>query len=322
VRQLVTFSSKQVLEFKTVDLNAILTSFYKLLRRTIREDVTIEVAAGPEPMWIEGDVGQLEQVVMNLAVNAQDAMPCGGTLVIETARVSVPAGSAGKLDEQDPGSYARLVFRDNGSGMTKETLEHLFEPFFTTKARGRGTGLGLSTVYGIVKQHGASIEVDSVPGEGSTFTISIPLAASAAPEAEIADAPRGSRRGCERILLAEDDQSVRELAARILTRHGYEVLASSDAKGALDALAEAKGPVDLLLTDVIMPDLNGPELYAKVRQRCPAIKVVYMSGYTDHVVLPDGVSRSRSSFLQKPFSVDQLTEKVREVLESSLIAAD
>jgi PAS domain S-box-containing protein len=322
VRQLVTFSSKQVLEFKTVDLNAILTSFYKLLRRTIREDVAIEVSAGPDPMWIEGDVGQLEQVVMNLAVNAQDAMPSGGTLAIETARVNVPAGSAAKLDEQEPGSYARLVFRDNGSGMTGETLEHLFEPFFTTKARGRGTGLGLSTVYGIVKQHGASIEVDSVPGEGSTFTISIPLADSAAPEAEIADAPQGSRRGCERILLAEDDQSVRELAARILARHGYEVLTSSDAKGALDALAEAKGPVDLLLTDVIMPDLNGPELYAKVRQRCPAIKVVYMSGYTDHVVLPDGVSRSRSSFLQKPFSVDQLTEKVREALESSLIAAD
>jgi len=316
VQQLLAFSRKQMLEFRSIDLNSELKVINNLLRRTVREDIAIRFEPAAGSLLICGDLGQLEQVLMNLAINAQDAMPEGGTLSIATAAVELDAQAAQELPETKPGSYAVLRISDTGTGMDSATLAQIFEPFFTTKARGHGTGLGLSTAYGAVKQHGGSIAVDSAPGQGTTFSIYLPLSAQpsacvATEESEPSNAP-----GRETILLTEDDDMARELAETILSLQGYEVLSAASGQEALELLAQQSSEIDLLLTDVIMPDMNGNQLYNQIATRKPAIKVLYMSGYPANVIAPRGVMTDSLNFIQKPFMVNSLITKVREVLDA------
>ena len=315
VRQLLAFSRKQTLEFKHIDLSALLRNFEKLLRRTIREDVAIHmVLAQPLPL-INGDVGQLEQVVINLAVNAQDAMPDGGDLTIETAEVELDESYAAQHKGVPPGMYAMLVVSDTGYGMDAETRKHLFEPFFTTKEKDKGTGLGLATVYGIVKQHGGNVWSYSEPGLGSTFKVYLPVSTESTVSEQYVPKAPSAVRGSETVLLAEDNEQVRELALAILKRQGYTVLPAASGKEALAILDRLDGPVDLLLTDVVMPEMNGKQLFDRVSATCPDIKVLYMSGYTDNVIAHHGMIDASIHYIQKPFSVKALAAKVREVLD-------
>ncbi|MFZ5769895.1 MAG: PAS domain S-box protein [Thermodesulfobacteriota bacterium] len=316
VRQLLALSRKQVMEFKDIDLNSVLAQFEKLLRRTIREDIAINIRSAPSLPLIRGDIGQLEQVIMNLAVNAQDAMPRGGRLTIETERVEVDEAYAGEKPGMTAGVYVRLMISDSGCGMDSETLAHMFEPFFTTKAKEEGTGLGLATVYGIVKQHGGSIWVYSEAGKGSTFKLYFPVAGEPgmAQRAGAADAAAMDMRGSETILLVEDNEQVRNLARTILSRRGYALLIARDGSDALDILDRHEGQLHLLLTDVIMPGMSGRELFDRLAGRYPEMKVLYMSGYTDNVIAHRGVLEAGVNFIQKPFTVNGLLAKVRKVL--------
>lgn len=315
VRQLLAFSRKQVLEFRPVDLNDVLSQFESLLRSTIREDVRIEVVPAPSLPLIRGDVGQLEQVVMNLAVNAQDAMPDGGTLTIETQLTQLDDEYAAVHDGVTPGEYAMLGVSDTGCGIDEETMEHIFEPFFTTNDDG-GTGLGLATVYGIAKQHGGSIWVYSEPGRGATFKIYLPVAE----HVDISEPapPAGPRdlNGFETILLVEDHDQVRELAHEILRRHGYNVLLANDGEEALALMGSYTDPLHLLLTDVVMPQMSGKALFERLTETRPGLRVLYMSGYTDNVIAHRGVIDEGVNFIQKPFAVQALAAKVRQVLDS------
>ena len=316
VRQLLAFSRKQVLAVIPLDLNAVLTQFRKLLRRTIREDVEIRVTLAPSIPTVQGDVGQLEQVVMNLSVNAQDAMPDGGVLTIETAETVLDADYAATHEGAKPGRYVMMAVSDTGIGMDELTREHLFEPFFTTKAPDKGTGLGLATVYGIVKQHGGNIWVYSESGRGSTFKVYLPVSDLPAVTPE-SDAPqRPAERGTETVLLVEDNEGVRGMTEAMLRRQGFSVLSEGSPSTALSRLDRHDGPVDLLLTDVVMPEINGKQLYEAARVRRPGIRVLYMSGYTDEVIAHQGVIDPDVSFIQKPFSHKALVAKVRNVLDS------
>jgi len=317
VRQLLAFSRQQTLEFKTTDLNRLVLGFEKLLRRTIREDIEILINPGSDVPTIRGDRGQLEQVLMNLAVNAQDAMPEGGTLHIETSSAEFDEAFARSRPGVTPGSYALLSLTDTGIGMDVETRERIFEPFFTTKEKGRGTGLGLATVYGIVKQHGGNIWVYSEPESGTTFKCYFPVA-----DPDLERAPReanvdSENTGSETIMVVEDEELVRNLAVSILKRKGYEVLSAEDPQECLVLLESRPKPVDLLLTDVVLPGMNGRELFQEVSSRFPTSRVLYMSGYSDDVVTHRGVLEEGISFIQKPFSVQALAQKVREVLTDS-----
>ncbi len=315
VGQLLAFSRKQVLEFTPLDLNALLQGYIRLLRRTIREDIAIRlVPAGSLPP-IRGDAGQLEQVVMNLAVNAQDAMPDGGVLTIETALAELDEGYAAEHKGVTPGSYVMLAVSDTGHGMDANILEHIFEPFFTTKGKNAGTGLGLATVYGIIKQHDGNIWAYSEPGRGATFKIYLPVSAEpSVPQALAEVAPEGLA-GAETILLVEDNKQVRNLAQMVLEQKGYTVLSLESGKDALAQLERFDGPVHLLLTDVIMPEMNGRQLFEQVSARYPEVRVLYMSGYTDDVIAHHGVIDPNVHFIQKPFSLNSLAAKVREVLD-------
>ncbi len=317
VRQLLAFSRKQTLEFQPVILNSLLNDFEKLLRRTIREDVAIHMALAPSLPLIQGDVGQLEQVIMNLAVNAQDAMPGGGELTIETALVDLEESDTVDEEGVTAGPYVMLALRDTGCGMDSETRERLFEPFFTTKAKDKGTGLGLATVYGIVKQHRGTVRVDSHPGIGSTFQVYLPVSEADGVKKQDGKRPALDLKGSETILLVEDNREVRNLAHAILKREGYTVLVAEDGNKAIEILERHEGPVNLLLTDVIMPEMDGKELYERVSAVCPDVKALYMSGYTDDVIAPHGVLEDGVQFIQKPFSVKYLATKVREVLDRS-----
>ncbi|MFW6374526.1 MAG: ATP-binding protein, partial [Thermodesulfobacteriota bacterium] len=319
VRQLLAFSRKQTLEVKSLDLNQILKDFESLLRRTIREDVAIRMIPGPNLPPVRGDIGQLEQVIMNLAVNARDAMPDGGELTIETQAVDLDDAYAKRHPGVVPGAYVMLGVSDTGCGMDADTREKVFEPFFTTKQKDKGTGLGLATVYGIVKQHRGNIWVYSEPRMGATFKVYLPVS----PEATRADNPpafdraEATRTGTETVLLVEDNRQVRELAEVILKREGYTVLTADSGKAALAGLNHHDGALHLLLTDVVMPGMNGRELYEQVADRYPKVKVVYMSGYTDNVIAHRGVMDPGIHFIQKPFSVNGLAAKVRDVLDAS-----
>ncbi|MEJ2079642.1 MAG: PAS domain S-box protein [Acidobacteriota bacterium] len=318
VRQLLAFSRNQTLEFKPLDINEAVVGFEKLLRRTIPEDIEIEVLPSPDIPAVLADVGQIEQIIMNLAVNASEAMPNGGMLTIETGQVDLgQAGEATAHPDLDPGVYAVLAVRDTGCGMDEETRGHIFEPFFSTKGE-RGTGLGLSTVYGIVKQHGGSIHVQSRPGQGTTFEILLPATerTGCEPTSRAESAPDSN--ATETILLVEDDDQVRRLACVVLQRQGYRVLVAGNSDEALSLLASHDGPVHLLLTDVVMPGLNGRELYAKAIQEYPGLKVLFASGYTDDVIAHRGVLDEGVQFIQKPFSVQGLAAKVREILNENL----
>ena len=316
VGQLLAFSRKQALEFKAVDLNQVLTRFESLLRRTIRENITIEMKPAPVVPFILGDVGQLEQVIMNLGVNAQDAMANGGTLTFETHLSELDEASADLHKDVTPGQYLMLSVSDTGGGMDPETRKHLFEPFFSTKGE-EGTGLGLATVYGIVKQHGGHIRVYSKVGGGTTFKVYLPVSEEADVPAEEAPAEPLHLQGSETILIVEDNPQVRKISHKILKRLGYRILIAENGTTALSLLDQQRVPVHLLLTDVIMPEMDGKRLFDQVSEYHPDMKVLYMSGYTDDVIAHHGVLDEGVNFIQKPFNIQALAVKVRKVLDGA-----
>jgi len=315
VHKLLAFGRKQTLEYRVVDLNKAVAGSKELIRRTIREDIDIKIKLSPAVPVIQADIGQIEQVIMNLVVNARDAMPNGGTLILETATVDLDENVAGNHEGVTPGSYVMLAVSDTGCGMDDGLSEHIFEPFFTTKGES-GTGLGLATVHGIVKQHGGSIWLYSEPGEGTTFKIYLPVTRETGVEEKFAEKTAAADlRGTEIILLVEDNEQVREISQAILEQHGYRVLMAENGNEALEVLEKHEDQVDLLLTDVVMPGMNGRELFTKAAEKDPALKVLYMSGYTDSVIAHRGVLKEGVNFIQKPFTVQTLAAKVREVLE-------
>ncbi len=314
-RQLLAFSRQQVLEPKVLDLNGVVAGAGKMLKRLIGEDIELVTDLAADLGTVKADPGQLEQVVMNLAVNARDAMPMGGKLVVATRNIEV-ADSDPRLHGLVPaGPYAQLAVRDSGVGMDEQTKARIFEPFFTTKETGKGTGLGLATVYGIIKQSEGFIAVDSEAGRGTTFTIYLPrVNLRADPEAG-SPAPPASLHGMETVLVAEDAGGVRTVARQVLKRHGYVVLTAADGETALELAAEQAGAIHLLVTDVIMPEMSGRQLADRLREARPDLKVLYVSGYTDDAIVRHGILEPGIAFLQKPFTPEALARKVREVLD-------
>lgn len=314
-RQLLAFSRKQVLEMTVVDINVVVTGFQKLLGRLLGDDVELHMVLAQTPLSVRADISQLEQVLMNLAINARDAMADGGVLTIETASVTLDAAYAKIKPGVTPGNYALIAVSDNGCGMDPRTRELIFEPFFTTKTKEKGTGLGLATTYGIVKQHRGNIWVYSEPGIGSTFKIYLPLLPDAdlRPADDQFDVPQETVASAT-VLLAEDDPAVRRLAARILSTKGYTVIESENVADALQRAKDYAKPIDLVLTDVIMPEMKGPEVYEAIRRHHPEARVLYMSGYTDEVIVHQGVLKEGVAYIQKPFSVQTLLNKVACVL--------
>ncbi|MCC6860858.1 MAG: response regulator [Bryobacterales bacterium] len=314
--QLLAFSRRRVTEPRILDLNHVVENMDKMLRRLIGEDIRLESKLDPDLALVKVDPGQLEQVIMNLVVNARDAMPNGGSIFIETANVELDAEYARTHLGVHAGVYAMLAVTDTGRGMGPETMNHLFEPFFTTKAPGKGTGLGLSTVYGIVKQAGGDIWVYSEPGKGTTFKIYLPRVEEGA-EAGRPKAPSVARaRGTESVLVVEDDPEVRTMIGRILTQQGYRVLEAADGAAALNLAREQREPIHLLLTDVIMSDLSGRALAKLLAADRPDLKVLFMSGYTGSAAVQIGELDPGVQFIQKPFRPDALSRKIREVLDA------
>jgi PAS domain S-box-containing protein len=314
-RQLLAFSRRQILEMKVLDLNTVLRDMDKILHRLIGEDIELITLLADDLGRVKTDPGWVEQITMNLAVNARDAMPSIGKLTIETANVELDEHYARAHVAVTPGRYVMLSVSDTGVGMTPEVRQQVFEPFFTTKEKGKGTGLGLSTVYGIVKQSGGNIWVYSEPGQGTTFKIYLPRVDEPLEEFEEKVVKEELPRGSETILLVEDEEVVRKLAVRILKRQGYTVLEGSHGNEAIDVCKHHMEPVHLLLTDVVMPGMNGRELAERFKPLYPKMKVLYMSGYTDDAITHHGVLEEGMNYLQKPFTVDGLTRKVREVLD-------
>ena len=313
-RQLLAFSRKQVLKPTSVDVNALITGMHQLLSRLIGEHVNLVKILAPDLVAVRADRGQLEQVLMNLVVNARDAMPTGGRLAIETANAELDESLMGNVVVQ-PGSYVMLAVSDSGIGMSEETRQRLFEPFFTTKDSGRGTGLGLTTVHGIVKQSGGYIWVYSEQGKGTSFKVFLPRA-QRDDEVEQDTENRGAAAtGTERVLVVEDDEPVRHLMREILERAGYGVEDAPNAQLAEALFAEDGKRFSLLVTDVIMPGSNGPSLFERLAERSPDLKVLYVSGYTDDTIAQQGQLKPDVAFLQKPFTSDALSRRVREVLD-------
>jgi len=317
-RQLLAFSRKQVMQPKVFDLNTVVTDLEKMLRRMIGEDVELRVCLQSELGNIEADPVQLEQVIMNLAVNARDAMPKGGKLSIETSNVYLDESYAREHVSVLPGDYVMLAISDTGCGMDEETRQHIFEPFFTTKEQGKGTGLGLSMVYGIVRQSGGNIWVYSEEGRGTTFKIYFPRVTADAEEYKRASQALDVPGGTETILLVEDAALVRNLARQVLETAGYRVFEAASAEAAIDLCERINGDrIDLLLTDVVMPGMSGNEMSRILVKKQPGMPVLYMSGYTDDAIVQHGVLEAGINFLQKPFSPGALASKVREVLDAS-----
>jgi two-component system, cell cycle sensor histidine kinase and response regulator CckA len=314
LRQLLAFSRKQHLEYSVINLNQLLKGFENLLRRTLREDITLIFSCTEDLPNIHGDKGQLEQIIMNLAVNAQDAMPDGGTLTFTTAFLADSPARVFSKDRnaEHPGSVT-LEVGDTGEGMEPQIIEQIFEPFFTTKSVDKGTGLGLSTVHGIIQQHGGTIDVISTPGVGTSFRLGFPVVTEKVLVKEDADREPSSG-GSECILIVEDEDHLRELLCSALGRQGYRVLSSSAGDAALEILELAPEKVDLLLTDVVMPGINGKELYHRAVGKRPDLKVLYMSGHNDEIISRRGILEEGIWFIEKPFSVKTLNQKIREVL--------
>jgi two-component system cell cycle sensor histidine kinase/response regulator CckA len=313
-RQLLAFSRQQVLRPRVIYLREIVTGMENLLRRIIGEDVRLETMAGPDAALVNADPGQIEQVILNLAVNARDAMPDGGQLTISTAVVELDAAFAQQHPTTVPGRYVRLSVSDTGEGMDERTQRRIFEPFFTTKGPGKGTGLGLAMVYGIVKQSGGYIWVRSTPGRGATFDVYLPPADAPVPEEAAGAASETRQTGCETILLVEDEAAVRSLARRTLGRYGYRVLEASNGRDALALARERPEAVDLLLVDVVMPELGGRRVAGQLLRDRPGMKVLYMSGYPGNA---DGERAFEpGAFLQKPFTPEVLVRRVRELLDA------
>jgi len=314
-RQLLAFSRKQVMQPKLLDLNAAVRDLGKMLERVVGEDVEIEVRAAAELGMVKADPTQVDQVLMNLVVNARDAMPKGGQLTIETANVEFDEAYVASHPPAQPGRFVMLAVSDNGVGMDAETQEHIFEPFFTTKAPGEGTGLGLATVYGVVKQSGGNVWVYSEPGRGTTFKIYLPRVDGEASAGEAAREPAASARGHETVLVVEDTADLRETIREVLEERGYRVLAAADGEKALALVAERTGPIELLLTDVVMPKLGGAELARRVAELRPEIRVLYMSGYSNGAVSRQGALAPGVTLLEKPFTGDALARAVREAID-------
>jgi hypothetical protein len=314
-QQLLAFSRKQVLRSEVIDLNAVVRRLGDILRRLIVEDVAVTADLSPEPQWVLADGTQLEQVVLNLAINARDAMPRGGRLTIRTEATDCALEFGTRGVTTIPGAFACLSVADTGTGIDDETLLHLFEPFYTTKGRSRGTGLGLATVYGIVKQSGGYIGVDTKAGGGTRFSIYLPTTpAPDAPGGQVETWPQGGAApGRETVLVAEDEDSVRTLVESVLRRRGYTVISARDGAEALDRASAHPGTIDLLITDVIMPGLNGRQLAEQLGAARPALRVLFMSGHTDGVL--GGEAPNDTTFLHKPFHADDLTRLVRALLD-------
>jgi PAS domain S-box-containing protein len=314
-RQLLAFSRKQVLRPCNLNLNAVVANMDKMLRRIIGEDIDLVTVLDPHLEIVRADPGQIEQVIMNLAVNARDAMPQGGKITLETANVNLDELYARRRGQVRPGPYVMLALSDTGEGMDAEAQTRIFEPFFTTKRQGKGTGLGLSTVYGIVKQSGGFIWVYSEPREGSTFKIYLPrLAEHAAAAVSLIKAPC-SDRGSETILLVEDEEPVREVIHRMLRQNGYQVLAAADGPEALRLSRQHPGPIHLMLTDVVMPGMSGHQVMEQLRPERPEMQVLYMSGHTENAIVHHGVLEPGVAFVQKPFRQEELLLKVRGLLD-------
>jgi nitrogen-specific signal transduction histidine kinase len=311
-RQLLAFSRQQVLLPKVVDINASVSGIERLLTRVLREDIKLACTLASDAGMIRVDPGQLEQVIMNLAVNARDAMPGGGLLTIETANVDLDADYLRAHPMAKPGPYVMLAVTDTGMGMDAATQARIFEPFFTTKDVGKGTGLGLATVQGIVQQSGGFIWVYSEPDHGTVFKIYLPRVDEAPSQEAVTNAD--DVRGTETILIAEDVPAVRAVTREMLKRYGYHVLEAADGLTALQVAADYKETIHLLLTDVVMPDLSGRDLAERFKTLRPAMKVVFMSGYTDDAVVRHGILQEGIAYLQKPFTPVSLAKKVRVVL--------
>src|SRR5437660_3763211 len=316
-RQLLAFSRQQVLEPKVVSLSAVVSGVEKMLRRVLGEDVDLGTVLDPDLGSVKADVGQLEQVLMNLAVNARDAMPTGGKLTIETANVEHDPDYARDQEAAAVRRFAMLAVSDTGCGMDEATKARILQPFFTTKEPGKGTGLGLATVYGIVKQAGGLIWVYSEPGQGTSFKIYLPEVDATA-ERTTAVAGARAPRGTETVLLVEDAAAVRAVTKQVLERQGYVVLEAPDGEAALRLAQQHRGPIHLLLTDVVMPRVSGRELAERLTQVRPDMRVLYASGYTDDSVVRHGILELGTAYLQKPFSPESLARKVRDVLDAAI----
>ncbi|MFO7839075.1 MAG: PAS domain S-box protein [Desulfosalsimonadaceae bacterium] len=318
VRQLLAFSRKQMLEFTTIDLNELLKNFKELLHSILSENIAVKFRPAEALPLVKGDAGQLEQVIMNLAVNAKDAMPYGGELIIETAAVELDEKYAKRRNGVTPGGYVMLAISDTGYGMDGEIKDQIFDPFFTTKGTDKATGMGLSTVYGIVKQHGGNIWAYSEPGLGTTFKVYLPVSDELSMPPADAVAPEKRKRKetkpSETILVVEDEEVVRDLVVSMLEKRGYRVLVGKSAGEAVSISNHHKGAIDLLLTDVVLPDMNGKNLYQQISGQYPWVPVLFMSGYTEEVIAYHGVLEAGVNFIQKPFSLGDLTSKIDGIL--------
>jgi two-component system, cell cycle sensor histidine kinase and response regulator CckA len=317
-RQLLAFSRQQMMVPKVLDLNEVIGNIYRMLQRLIGEDVEISIVQARGLGRVKADPGQIEQVIVNLAVNSRDAMPGGCRLTLETANVDLDEAYARTHPGVSPGRYVMLAVTDTGSGVDEETRAHIFEPFFTTKEPGKGTGLGLSTVYGIVKQSGGNIWLYSEPGHGATFKIYLPMV-ERTPEDEESEEPERKRgeapRGSETVLLVEDDPALRSFVRVVLGERGYRILEAQNGAEAISIAGQFDGRIDFVLTDVVMPKMGGRELAAELAARCPGIRILYMSGYTDDAVVLHELLEARMPYLQKPFTAEVLARKVREILD-------
>jgi PAS domain S-box-containing protein len=319
VKQLMAFGRKQVLNINWVDINQVIMDFEKLLGRVIGEDITLTIKLMRKPAIVKADVSQIEQILMNLVVNARDAMPDGGTVSIETAIMELDHNYAAARTEVTPGNYIMIAVTDSGIGMDKDTIERIFEPFYTTKSKESGTGLGLSTVYGIVKQHNGHIEVYSEPGKGASFKVYLP---SFADEVCIMDPESTSDSkpliGSATIMVVEDDPSVLRMTCRILAESGYNVIQARGAEDAVQRSRDYRQTLHMLLSDVIMPTMKGPEVYQRISEYHPETKALFMSGYTADVITRQGMLNKGLQFIQKPFSAKALLAKVNSVLYNSV----
>jgi signal transduction histidine kinase/ActR/RegA family two-component response regulator len=318
-RQLLAFCRMQVLQPKVLDLNNLITDACSLLKKLVREDIGFTFQAGSPLSAVRADPNQIEQILMNLTVNACDAMPRGGQLRIATRNVTVDEKFTGTRSPMVPGKYVLMSVSDTGHGMDADTTARIFEPFFTTKEQGKGTGLGLATVYGIVKQSGGWIWVESEPGKGSRFDVYLPAVNSAADSQSVETGPEAKSENAEVVLIVEDEDGVRDLAAEFVSSAGYRVLTARDGKEALEVAGNSKARIDVLLTDVVMPNMRGPEVAKRLEDRLPELQVIYMSGYVEHN--PRNEELGDAFFLQKPFSRRSLVEKVHEALCSARLSA-